>query len=72
MVQPHAAAGREQVLDTMIELTRLSSLQRADRRGKRQDRAVSCAKTTRFHPRSHTGDVADAASAALDRPDRGP
>jgi hypothetical protein len=29
MIQPHLASGREQVLDTMIELTRLSSLQRA-------------------------------------------
>jgi hypothetical protein len=28
MVQPHAPSGREQLLDTMIELTRLSSLQR--------------------------------------------
>jgi len=29
MVQPHAASSREQVLDTMIELTRLSNLHRA-------------------------------------------
>jgi hypothetical protein len=29
MIQPHLASGREQVLDTMIELTRLSNLQRA-------------------------------------------
>ena len=29
MIQPHLASGRKQVLDTMIELTRLSSLQRA-------------------------------------------
>jgi hypothetical protein len=29
MVQPHSAASREQVVDTMIELTRLSNLQRA-------------------------------------------
>jgi hypothetical protein len=29
MVQPHSAANREQVVDTMIGLTRLSSLQRA-------------------------------------------
>jgi hypothetical protein len=29
MVQPHSASGREQVLDTMVGLTRLSSLQRA-------------------------------------------
>lgn len=29
MLQPHSAASREQVVDTMIGLTRLSSLQRA-------------------------------------------
>jgi hypothetical protein len=29
MVQPHSTAGREQVVDIMIELTRLSNLQRA-------------------------------------------
>ena len=29
MVQPHSISGREQVIDTMIGLTRLSSQQRA-------------------------------------------
>jgi hypothetical protein len=29
MVQPYSASGREQVLDTMVELTRLTNLQRA-------------------------------------------
>ncbi len=29
MVQPHSVSNREQVVDTMIELTRLSSLHRA-------------------------------------------
>jgi len=29
MVQPHSVSNREQVVDTMIELTRLSNLHRA-------------------------------------------
>ena len=64
MDQPHSVSNREQVVDTMIDLTRLSNLHRAIVAGQRQHGALSGAATARIHSGGHHRDLPHSRSAS--------
>jgi len=59
MVQLHAVSDREQVVDTMIGLTRFVQPSSRDRCRQRQHGALSGAATPRIHPGNHRSDLPD-------------